>query len=531
MKVTVTNKSIIWLAVLLVAAAFLLRFAQLSSNPAGFFRDEADKGYTTYCLLQTGQDQAGRTWPLFVKAMIVTTSAMYQYLDMPFVALLGLSETAVRLPACLAGTLSVVVAFLLARSLWGASAGLWAGLFVCLSPWSLLLSRWANQSILLTVSIPLGVFFFARQRDRSFPSIGHALLSAMCFIAALYTYEPAQMYVPVFVVLIWLVSLPRKSQGHESWKAFFFSAMAFFVLFAVGCLPLARHLLVDPVESGARLSRITINQGQPFLALLGEWFKNYALHFSPGFLFIHGDENLRHSAALFGQLHLYLLPPLVIGIARALRGRTRVDRILLIWLFCFPIAAAYTRERVPHALRSVFAVPVFQVMAVYGVVSWNEWRTRLEERLSTHTVKTLARIWLAALAILPGLYLYNLYFRYPVYSAIEWEYGYRQAVDWWKANRQRADSALVSGQAEYPYVFFLFYDRYPPEKWIREQRIEGVEFVPTGQSTQSARDAGEGRVLYLLRQEEMVMAQPEIAIQLPTGEVIWKWIAWGKKRE
>ncbi|MGC9328330.1 MAG: hypothetical protein ACP5I1_11905, partial [Candidatus Hinthialibacter sp.] len=119
----------------------------------------------------------------------------------------------------------------------------------------------------------------------------------------------------------------------------------------------------------------------------------------------------------------------------------------------------------------------------------------------------------------------------PRYAALDWEYGYKEAVEWWKAHRASADLTMVSGLAEYPYVFFLFYDEYPPERWIADQRIEGVEFVPTGRPTQSVLNPDEGRVLYLLRPNELQMAKPETVIHLPTGEPIWKWVSWGKRQE
>lgn len=525
------NKRSAWILVVLMTAAFLLRFAGLGSNPPGFFRDEADKGYTSWCLLHTGQDQAGNPWPLFVPAMNVTTSALYQYLDIPFVAVFGLNEWAIRLPACLAGTLSTFAAFLLARALWGTAAGLWAGLFVCLSPWSLLLSRWANQSILLTVSIPLGLFFFLRQRERLFPSASQALLSALFFLIAIYTYAPARLYIPVFVALLWFVSFTREALSPECRKEFLLSLGIFVAVFALGCIPLARHVLLESAQSAARLSRITIFDGQPLSSALLEWMGNYCLHFSPWFLWIRGDENLRHSTYWFGQLHLYLFPLVILGVLQAVKRRSRIDRILLLWLFCFPIAAACTRERVPHALRSVFAVPAFQIVAVYGIVSWNEWIPNLKAWFFGQMVKGFVRLWLVLLVLCPILYLGDLFVFYPRYAAVEWEYGYREAVSWWNIHRNGADRTQVSGMAEYPYVFFLFFGQYPPERWIAERRIEGVEFVPTGQSTQSVLGPEAGRVLYLLREEEILAAFPETTIRLPSGETIWKWVAWGNKKE
>ncbi|MFB3787913.1 MAG: glycosyltransferase family 39 protein [bacterium] len=516
-------------ALLLFLIALTLRFYHLPDNPAGFFRDEADKGYTSFCLLTNGQDQTGRSWPLFVRSLNVATSGFYQYADLPFVAALGLTELAVRLPACLAGAGSALAAYALAARLWNPAAGAWAGLFVALTPWSLLLSRWANQSIFLTLWIPLGLFFFLRQKDRPVSGPGHAALSALFFLLALYTYAPAQLYVPVLVVLLWLVSLGRETLAPVHRGKFIRSWFVFIAVFLLGALPLLYHILYQPVESGARFSAISIFDGRPLASVAFEWLKNYFLHFSPGFLFFHGDNNLRHNTAVFGQLHWYLLPLLVAGFLRIITRRSRVDRILLVWLLCFPIAAACTRESIPHALRSIFAVPVFQVIAAYGLVSLGEWKDRMEQWTSRDLVKACRYLWFAAVILCPSVYLYDLYVRYPVYSAVDWEYGYRDAVGWWREHHHEAGKAVVSGLAEYPYIFFLFYDAYPPEKWIQEQKIEGVEFVPTGAPIHPYLQKTEHRVFYLLRAQELPAVQPEKVIYTPAGEIIWKWAAWGRK--
>ena len=113
----IKKPSLLLICILLAGCG--LRFYQLAENPSGFFRDEADKGYTSYSLWQTGNDQTGKPFPFYVRSLQVTTSSLYQYLDIPFVASLGLNEFAVRLPSCAAGFACVLITFILARLWWG----------------------------------------------------------------------------------------------------------------------------------------------------------------------------------------------------------------------------------------------------------------------------------------------------------------------------------------------------------------------------------------------------------------------------
>jgi 4-amino-4-deoxy-L-arabinose transferase-like glycosyltransferase len=516
------NRTTLYL-LLILAGSFWLRSVNLADNPSGFFRDEADKGYTTYSLLHTGKDQIGKTYPLFVRSLNVTTSALYQYLDIPFVAVLGLNEQAVRLPASLAGTVSVLAAFFLARAMWGSGMGLLAALFVALSPWSLLLSRWANQAILLTALIPLALYFFIKSLQPGPRALAHTFFSSLFFLLAFYTYAPARLFVPVFMLLLWCVSF--SSSDWNGQRALWGKRLAlFWFLFAIGSIPMAHHLLAQSSLSSARLASITINDGQPFWAMTKEYLNNYFLHLSPAFLFLHGDANLRHHPASLGQVHLYLFPLLLGGLWRAFRKRERLDRILLVWFFCFPLSAAYTRESIPHALRSVFAIPAIQVMAVYGLYELSDWGQRVKNKLSPQFIPALRYLWIAAVVICSLSFLTHLFFKYPAYSAMHWEYGYRDAVHWWMENRQENDRTVISGIAEYPYIFFLFYGKFPPERWIADPSIDGLTFVPLGQDISPYYRKSGQRSLYLVRPFELPGIQPAKAIVLPQGEAAWKWV-------
>src|SRR5690348_12129027 len=88
-----------------------LRFYDLGSIPAGFFRDEAAKGYNAYCLLETGKDVDGNSWPMFTRELTTFNTAVYSYLTIPFIAIFGLNEFAVRFPAALFASLTILTTY------------------------------------------------------------------------------------------------------------------------------------------------------------------------------------------------------------------------------------------------------------------------------------------------------------------------------------------------------------------------------------------------------------------------------------
>jgi len=52
------------LLLILVLAAFL-RLFNLGQSPPGLNQDEAANAWNAHCLLKTGKDQVGASWPIF----------------------------------------------------------------------------------------------------------------------------------------------------------------------------------------------------------------------------------------------------------------------------------------------------------------------------------------------------------------------------------------------------------------------------------------------------------------------------------
>src|SRR6185369_6445644 len=106
-----------WLLGGILLLAFFLRVPFLDLYPIGFTPDEASFGYDAYSILHTGKDQWGHTLPLVLESFGDFKAPLYTYIDIPFVAVLGLTKTAVRLPNALLGVVAVWVVYLLVNEL------------------------------------------------------------------------------------------------------------------------------------------------------------------------------------------------------------------------------------------------------------------------------------------------------------------------------------------------------------------------------------------------------------------------------
>ena len=445
-----------------------MRFLFLGSNPAGVFRDEAEKGYSSYCLLKVGGVfdfapppgaalQPGaphapllRPWPLFVNVWGSTTSTIYQYSALPFVAAGGLNAWTIRLPSAIVGTLTVLLVFLLARTLSGrGDVAAWAAAFTTFSPWHVVFSRWALQGIFVPFFVCGGLLALlgsleaapqgAAPQEAASPSrragkgraAGLLTLSALCFGLAFYSYAGAQP----FLLLFWpLAALVWRKPLLAQWKACLWALPVF-------ALILVPTLLATFGGGGAGMGRFSalsvFGMDAPFASRLLLFLRNYLSHFSPQFLFLTGDTLPRHGFPGFGvMLHVEAVF-LIAGIYTALRGAkasgvkandAKADghvaayRFLLGWFLLFPLSAALTNEGIPHALRTLHAVPCPQILSAIGAVAVLDW---LRKRWGVWARRAaVALVGLDAAAL-----VFVLFLVYPRWSAESFEYGIREGIE------------------------------------------------------------------------------------------------------
>lgn len=455
-------------AVLLLAG--LMRTADLAGRPFGLFRDEAEKGYNAWALATSGGavDFSGglgsgppiqwRRLPWMINVMGGQTSALYQYVAAPLMSLSGLSITTTRLPSALVGTLTVLLAGLLAWRAWGAWAGVAAALALALSPWHLNFSRWALEGIfvpLFLVLTLLGLTGLERRRRWGAPLAGAAL--GWLF----YAYSGAQP-----LVLAWGACLLALYGRRLPWRSpWLWLGLA---LFLIPVIPTAAVRLAP--AGATRLARIAIwnAPGASPLGVAGLFIQNYFAHFDPRFLFIFGDNLPRHNVAGAGELlwpDLLLLP---FGLWLLARRRLPLLGALLTLLLCAPIPAAITNEGIPHALRAFAMVVPCSLAAGFGLYAASTALFNGLQRLGARPVYTYGLVVMLAAAYLASGGYTSFYHHYWTNAAgdpavqVAFEAGERVTWETLRAKRQPAQRVFVNGYIPYAPYFQAFFLKIPP---------------------------------------------------------------------
>ena len=93
---------------LIITLGLFLRVVYLNINPPGLTVDEVSIGYNAYSILKTGRDEYGTFLPFDFKSLGDYKPPLYIYLTAFSEAVFGLNEFAVRFPAALLGTISII---------------------------------------------------------------------------------------------------------------------------------------------------------------------------------------------------------------------------------------------------------------------------------------------------------------------------------------------------------------------------------------------------------------------------------------
>ncbi len=365
-----------WMAVVFaVTFGAIMRFDGLSANPPGMFRDELEKGYTALEIARTGrhgvlhETGVSRTGPvpLFIDVFGDKTSAIYQYLSAPIVGIGGLSRGTTRAVAALAGVAAILAAAWLGY-LWGARSGsAVAALATAAMPASVVFSRWAQQGSLVPPLVLCGIALawlglWREGRERRTLAVLGGLLLGLAF----YAYDPVRPGVALLAAALVAGLGPQRLR--TQWRLAAWFAAAFLAL----SVPVFLYA-IGP-EGSYRFGRVSVfREGLvPGLRAAGS---NYAAHFSPFFLFLTGDSNPRHHLPDSGFAALAHAPLAMLGVYAALRRllvgdgpEARARGIaLVVLLAAAPLGAAFTRDGIPHALRSILLVPALAMACAEGM--------------------------------------------------------------------------------------------------------------------------------------------------------------------
>lgn len=477
-----------WPLILIAVLAFSLRVYKLGEYPVGLTWDEPALGYNAYSILKTGRDEYGKLLPITFKSFGDYKPGLFIYYLIPSVAIFGLNKFAIRLPAALAGVGTVLAIYFLTKMIFVKKRKFFllpylTSLLLAISPWHIHFSRGAWEVNLALFTIVLGVIFFLKTIKTG--EIKFFLLTFLFFAASFYVYHGAKVFLIFF--LIGSLFILRKDLKKLPWER----KKIGLILLALLLIPLftsfqgsANRAKVMSIFSYKRpVEELTeIISQENMLPVLNyflyhtetlnkmRWIADrYFNHFSGKFLFFEGDwQSPRHSAPYMGMMYYVEIPFLIIGIGYTLaKIKKREKNLFLWWLITAPIPAAVTRDAV-HGIRSYWMVIPLMVFTALGIYVSGLWIRRKSKRLLAIGSILLACGYIFCLALYLDLY----YVHFPKINSAGWNYGMEEVSKIIAEGKIKYERVVVTQKYGQPYIFYLFYNHYPPREYQKQAYLK-----------------------------------------------------------
>ena len=478
------KKLTITLLIFISLISFLLTVINFRvSSPPAFNADEAAFGYNAYSLLKTGRDEYGTLLPLRLKSFGDYKMPLYSYLSVPFMAIMGLSETSARALNVFLSLLFPVVVYLLTKELFKKdSYALIAAFFSATSLGLHIVARHAHEAY-LAAFLTTSTFYFLIRFLKSQTKL-RGILVSISLLLMLFSYHPGRLFAGLFLISAGIYAVSQKKiKKYIPVFVLIILIIGFFSISDFIYKPERLKSLLFFSSSGIQLKvqELKTEGGlrylyNPLLVGIREMTFEHFSYFSPQFLLQNGDGNDR-----FGYKGMGLITPIeyllfFAGIYFLMRKKEEWRFVLLFILFLSPLSASLSWSTA-SLTRSFFLLVPISVLAGYGAVLVFE-----------EIKKQKKYLYICLLGI--GMFVYFLtmqwdfyLFHYPkrLITIHAWQSGYKEVNDYIKKNYESTSHFYITRDIGMPYIFTLFYQQYPPLKYQKEASLSTPDEYGFGQ--------------------------------------------------
>lgn len=284
------------------------------------------------------------------------------------------------------------------------------------------------------------------------------MLSALFFGLTLLTSHTAKLSTPILLLILSFAFFDHlKKIGGR----IIILSVLIGLIFAI---PITGSIVEGKITRLTTLSIFSYQSGLPlFQSIANRWFSVY----SASTLFIKGDTNPQHTAPNTGPLLFLDGIFMLVGLITLIRKGTSFQNFFIFsTLFLLSLPSILTIEKVN--LERI--LPVFIPMIILVALGIN--------RLTKFLLAVFTLLYL-----LNFVYFLDQYFIHGPKKNDAWQYGYKQIVQKVTPLQSKYEQIIVEQSLEQPYIFFLFYQKYDPQKY---QQIVSRVFIPN----QEGKDMG-----------------------------------------
>lgn len=332
-RIEILKKYIVFYIVLILG--FLVRLIAIDKFPVGLNCDEASSTYEAYSILNYGIDRNGNFLPVFLEAWGSGQNALYSYLLIPFVKILGVNIFSTRIPMAIISCISLIVWYYLLKNIKDDKKFVLIGIiFLSICPWHIMKSRWGLESNLFPdlALWAIGLLISYLKTKKQFK----LYLSFAILGITSYAYGTSYMFLPIFCFLILVYLLYKKEINIKQ-------AILFFSIVGIISLPIVICVIINTFD----LKQINL----PFMTiprLPANRYEEQTTLFS-GNIFLSSLENIKNSISLlilqndgliwnnipgFGMYYIISIPALALGLIYSFKNakeKNEFDYVMNIW--------------------------------------------------------------------------------------------------------------------------------------------------------------------------------------------------------
>ena len=450
------NKVILF-EILFLFVGFSSRLLCIQNFPSGLNVDEASSGYEAYSILNYGFDRHGNSFPIFLESWGGGQNALYSYILIPFIKVMGLNLISIRLPMAIIGCISLYIFYKLLKK-FNNDALTHIGLFfLAICPWHIMKSRWGLESNIFPDMILWMVYLII-----SFLKNGKKFLLYLSFCIAglsFYAYGTSYFFVPVFVVFLLFILLKKK-------KITVYDLFISILILVVVALPVIVCVFINKFNLPTiKIGLITI----PSLSIIR--YNHISSIFSSNFV-ASSINNLLNSVFLFISQYDYLnwnalyffgiiyIPSIIffsIGIYISLKNKLNKDYnwIFSIWLLCSFLLSIVCKPNINRLNVMWFPVIYYTIIGIY---------------LFINHLKKIKKILCYLYTLLFALFMYE-YFTFSNINMFTFNSDLGDAIKF-VSKIEKNKKVYVSNSIKEPYIYFLFYKKYNTSNFINSVKYK-----------------------------------------------------------
>lgn len=433
---------------LIFLLGFVVRLVAINQYPQGLNVDEASAGYEAYSILNYAMDRNGNRLPVFLVAWGSGQNALYSYILIPFVKILGLSIFSTRLPMALIGCISLIIMYKMLKNIADEKTAIIGTAFFAICPWHIMKSRWGLESNLFPDIILLSVYtlIYALKNNKNY-------LIYLSFVIAgisAYAYGTSYFFLPIFIIPM-LIYLIRKKE--ITIKQAIISLGVVFII----SLPIIIFVVINKFDLPqinlpfATIPRIYENRFEELSSIFsGNFIKNSFINFiySIKMLLTQSDGLPWNSIQGYGIIYSFSILFVIIGIYQSFKKKKVHDMIINFW-FISAFLLLFVCE--PNINRcNIIIIPMIYY-AIIGICEVIE-KIKFSEAI-------IIVIYLAEFVLFSYEYINMDYSQYSTFQD-----NIEEVIDY--VEEAKVDNIYMEYSFKEPYIYVLFYAKKDANEFI-----------------------------------------------------------------